>query len=376
LFTLGVTTFHQDNLHVQISVPQTIIYKEISAVTLSRIAGYDYPDNNTENDVEKMALQSFFSTSQRTALGDVICVSTSGLKNSSVKPVSVLMKNSEVSSRLDKDFLFMYLVKDIVIDEKCRTTSSNDKSNTDYKFTDISSNNTDNSSNKNRITNEFDPSSTDVNSLCSTTNQIDISDEKERMIREVDSGISSSSEITAVTKGENNDDVKCPEMSSVTLYVTSKDLTKIVLKGLSNCRTFDINILTYHYHDLYNAMPLENISQRHDHQENSQGNYLKSLGSQESILAASVGELVEALSPIILLANESLDNHKSNLEGDLRLKPYNNSSKQNSNKNDLSDVQHSMTDSSLYSLITSPLLIECSCGEHGKSLVICKIVIR
>jgi hypothetical protein len=360
LYKLGITTFHQRNLHIQISVPQTIIYKEIIAVTLSHIAGYSYPENTTENDVEKLALQSFFSRSQRITLGDVICVSASGLQNRSIKPVSVLMKNSIVSSRSDEDFLFMYLIKDIAIDEKCHIVNSSEKSNSDQKITGSNMKNIHHSSNKNgSINNKIILSSTDMNDLCTDSSHVDNSDDNGNVNESI---ISSSSLITAITQ-ENNADV-CPEMPSLIINITSKDITKIVLKGSSNCRVFDINMLTDHYHDLYNAIPLEKNSQKDDdYQENFNGDFL-SVRSQWNLLATSVGELVDALSPRIRLASDSLDSYKSITENQyLNDEEKNNSNTNNSNKK--SDYSHYITDSALYSLITSPLLIECSCGEHG-----------
>eukprot|EP00596_Hydrurales_sp_CCMP1899_P010300 CAMPEP_0119046880 /NCGR_PEP_ID=MMETSP1177-20130426/49452_1 /TAXON_ID=2985 /ORGANISM="Ochromonas sp, Strain CCMP1899" /LENGTH=332 /DNA_ID=CAMNT_0007020629 /DNA_START=772 /DNA_END=1767 /DNA_ORIENTATION=- len=226
-------------------------------------------------------------------------------------------------------------------------------------------------SNENRsINDKINHNSTDMNDLCNDSSQIENGDKNEQINQnEIESSISSSSLITATV--ENDADIECPEMPSLIISITSKDITKIVLEGSSNCRTFDMNMLTNHYHDTYNAIPFEKKSQEdHDYQENSNGHF-HSVGSQGNLLATSVGDLIDALSPIILLASDNLDNHKSILENQY----LNDNEKINSNTNNSPHVRvstlnkkidytHSMTDSALYSLITSPLLIECSCGEH------------
>lgn len=354
---LGISTFHQNNVHVQISVSPTIIYKEISAITISRIAGYKYPENNTEIDIEKMALQSFFSRPQRMAVGDVICVSTSELRNSD-KPVSVLMKSFEVLSRRDKDFLFMYLVKEIALNENFHDICSSESSNSDHKNTNCSSkeshqiNSNSNSSESHSINSSSNSSSSNRN-ISGNTNQIDICDENNKMNKDKctnESGIPDSFLISATARTET---------PPLVLLVTSRDMTKISLKGLSNCRTFDISMLTDFCHDLY-SVPIKSVSQR-CHESQGNGIFAASVVSQESLLAPSVDHLVKALSPIISLANDSLDNYKSEIENNQYLDGDN-----ENNYNGYSDIQHSMTDSALYSLITSPLLIECSCGEHGE----------
>lgn len=258
-------------------VEQTCKEIYIKEVILSRIAGYKYPDDDTEN----KAIQYYFSTPQNISERNIICISTIGIE----KGYDTVNRND-----LNKSLFFYHINSAILLEN-----SSNQALNTS---------------------------------------------------------------------------------------ITVKDITRIVLQGRKNCRLPNLINLKNNY---INYILMKN-NQKNDAiiVDKSKIDIEMPNFSTSSKLSDN---LYKALYPIInLVYSKSNDGEEysaynnadpkshnyysndSNRNINYSTNNTNNTKRRNINNNFSNTYGYTISDTTLYNLIESPLLMECSSGEYGTFL--------
>jgi hypothetical protein len=251
LHKMGIYTRFEleKTLNIWISSPGSTIYRTISSVTLSRIAGYQYPESN----LEKEALKTFFSKPKQIAPGDIVCVSTLDLVSQGKPPLSVF--ENEFCKQIS-DVLFMYSITGVVTDISANIASSSSRSRNNSNNSNEynkSRSNSHNENGKHKIPNCND--FTVARSICGISNY---------------------------------------DANQLTITVTVQDITRIILNGKTNCRVPDKKALADYCFMVQKVFDMASFEKQDEPQRN--------------LLGPSIEDLFKTLLALTQLAStESVD---------------------------------------------------------------------